>query len=229
MVFRAVTHGRLSELANRSARGNTVLACGRPSAPDCSPKPLAGARASGSWSRRGWRRAVSHGVFFCPRKCVGSVGSSRIAGVSGILVMCGRGQASPANAGDRNSWAAWLGGLPETQLASTGQSCRLFSARKCVTSVTSSIVTGVSHQITDVRYSATATPPCLVSTERLRTCGEAGGGASELCVGLVSLQLVKSFTMGRTKANVKPTNGRFTNYGRGHLVPAVRSIGRNFS
>lgn len=228
MVFRAVTHGRLSELANRSARGNTVLACGRPSAPDCSPKPLAGARASGSWSRRGWRRAVSHGVFFCPRKCVGSIGSSRIAGVSGILVMCGRGQASPANAGDRNSWAAWLGGLPETQLASTGQSCRLFSARKCVTSVTSSIVTGVSHQITDVRYSATATPPCLVSTERLRTCGEAGG-----CLRAVRWRCIaparKELHNGSNKSEREPTNGRFTNYGRGHLVPAVRSIGRNFS
>ena len=39
----------------------------------------------------------------------------------------------------------------------------------------------------------------------------------------------KELHNGSNKSEREPTNGRSTNYGRGHLVPAFRGIGRNFS
>ena len=47
--------------------------------------------------------------------------------------------------------------------------------------------------------------------------------------GLVSLQLIKTFAMCRTKAKGVPTSGRSTNYGSAHLIPIFRGIGRTFS
>ena len=59
-------------------------------------------------------------------------------------------------------------------------------------------------------------------------CGEPGGCGSAVrwrCIAPARKELHN----GSNKSEREPTNGRSTNYGRGHLVPAFRSIGRNFS
>jgi hypothetical protein len=59
-------------------------------------------------------------------------------------------------------------------------------------------------------------------------CGEPGECARPVRWRRVA-PVRKEFHNGSNKSEREPTNGRSTNYGRGHLVPAFRSSGRNFS